>query len=252
MMSTLQPYVTAGMTGTGGTIKGTVEDFQVDEIPAYLPSGSGEHCYLTIEKQGITTLEAIHRIARTLKVAERDIGYAGMKDAVGITRQTISVQWVTPEKARGIELEGVKVVEAVRHGNKLKVGHLKGNRFRVVVRGVRPLVTELVSPIVAMLIRRGVPNYFGYQRYGAQGNSHQIGLAMLRGEWREAVDRLMGDPEAVRDEQWSAAISSYRSGDLEGALRLFPPHCRGEREVLQRLSARPDSPEKPFPCSIPV
>ena len=246
MTTLFQPYLTAGLTGTGGTIKDSPGDFLVEEIPAYLPSGSGEHCYLTIEKQGITTLEAIHRIARSLKVNERDIGYAGMKDAVGITRQTISVQWLTPEKALGLDVDGVRVASACRHGNKLKVGHLKGNRFQVVVRGVCSTVSELVPPIVALLIKRGVPNYFGYQRYGAQGNSHLIGLAMLRGEWQEAVDRLMGEPDAVRDEQWSVAIAAYQSGARDEALRLFPRHCRGERDVLQRLCACPEAPQKAF------
>ena len=246
MMTPSHPSVTSGLAGMGGVIKASVEDFRVDEIPSYLPSGSGEHCYLTIEKQGITTLEAIHRIAKQLKISERDIGYAGMKDAVGITRQTISVQWLSPEKAREIELDGVRVVGAARHTNKLKLGHLKGNRFRIVVRGVEAAAAQLVQPIVDILATRGVPNYFGSQRYGAQGNSHLIGMALLRGDWQGAVDRLIGDPAAVRDEQWSAAIAAYGAGALEEALRLFPRHCRGEREVLQRLIARPDAPEKAF------
>ena len=93
------PYLTANIPGCGGTIKESPNDFLVEEIPSYLPCGSGEHCYLTIEKIGITTLEAIRRIANSLKVQERDIGYAGMKDAVGITRQTISIQRLAPEKA---------------------------------------------------------------------------------------------------------------------------------------------------------
>ena len=85
----IHPYLTADIPGCGGTIKECPDDFLVTEIPSYTPSGSGEHCYLTIEKRGISTLEAISRIAKYLKVPERDIGYAGMKDAVGVTRQTI-------------------------------------------------------------------------------------------------------------------------------------------------------------------
>ena len=135
-MNLMHPYLTADIPGCGGTIKESPEDFRVEEIPSYLPCGSGEHCYLTIEKNGITTLEAIRRIAQNLKIQERDIGYAGMKDAVGITRQTISIQWITPEKALALDLDGVKVVSAERHSNKLKLGHLKGNRFRIVIRGV--------------------------------------------------------------------------------------------------------------------
>ena len=74
---------------------------------------------------------------------------------------------------------------------------------------------------------------------------------MLRRDWRECVDRLIGEPDAVRDEEWSAAIAAYRQGDLDGALRLFPRHCRSERDVLQRLVARPGAFEKAFSAVHP-
>lgn len=246
-----QPYLTCQIPGVGGVIKESPEDFLVEEIPSYFPCGSGEHCYLTIEKRGITTLEAIHRIAASLKVPERDIGYAGMKDAVGVTRQTISVQWLDPEKALSLELDGVKVVAAERHSNKLKLGHLKGNRFRIGVRGVSADAAQLVPKILEQLVKRGVPNYFGSQRYGVQGNSHLIGMAMLLRDWRKSVDCLIGEPDAVRDTDWSDAIGAYRVGDLDEALRLFPRHCRSERDVLQRLIARPGEYEKAFSAVHP-
>jgi tRNA pseudouridine13 synthase len=245
------PYLTAHIPGIGGTIKESPDDFLVEEIPSYLPCGTGEHCYLTIEKRGITTLEAISRIAAALKVPEREIGYAGMKDAVGITRQTISIQRITPEKALALELDGVRILSAERHSNKLKIGHLKGNRFRVVIRGVSGSAPQLVPALLEVLGRRGIPNYFGYQRYGAQGNSHLIGAAMLRRDWRACVDRLIGEPDAVRDEEWSAAIGAYRQGDPSEALRLFPRHCRSERDVLQRLVTRPGEYEKAFSAVHP-
>jgi tRNA pseudouridine13 synthase len=202
---------------------------------------------MTFEKRGLTTLEAIRRIAGRLKVSERDVGYAGMKDAVGVTRQTISLQRVSAEDLLALRLEGITVCSAVRHTNKLKPGHLKGNRFHITVRGVAdPQAAESVAAIFEVLQRRGVPNYFGYQRYGAQGNSHLIGAAMLRRDWQKAVDCLIGVPDAVRDAEWRNAISAYQQGDLAEALRLMPRHCRSEREVLQRLAARPDAWEKAF------
>ncbi|MFZ2949016.1 MAG: tRNA pseudouridine(13) synthase TruD [Desulfuromonadaceae bacterium] len=247
----MHPYLTADIPGIGGTIKESPDDFLVEEIPSYIPCGSGEHCYLTIEKRGITTLEAISRISAALKVPEREVGYAGMKDAVGITRQTISIQRITPSRALALELDGVIVLSAERHSNKLKPGHLKGNRFRIVIRGVSGPAPQLVPVILEVIGRRGVPNYFGYQRYGAQGNSHLIGAAMLRRDWHECVDRLIGEPDAVRDEEWSAAIGAYRQGALSEALRLFPRHCRSERDVLQRLVARSGDYEKAFSAVHP-
>lgn len=239
-------YLTEEIPGCGGVIKEAPEDFVVTEIPAYEPSGSGEHVYLTIEKRGMTTLEAIRRVARELRVPERDVGYAGMKDSVGVTRQTISLQRIRPEDVAGRDLDGVKVVSAVRHGNKLKLGHLKGNRFRIVVRGVSAEAATVASAVLAVLAERGVPNWFGSQRYGGQGNSHQIGAAMLRREWRAAVDRLIGDPLAVRDGEWRSAISAYLQGDMAAAMQLMPRHCRSERDILQRLAGRPDGWERAF------
>lgn len=242
----MQSYLTEHIPGAGGVIKESADDFVVTEIPAYEPCGTGEHVYLTIEKRGVTTLEAIHRIARDLRISEREIGYAGMKDSVGVTRQIISVQRISPEDAVGRNLGGVRILAAIRHTNKLKLGHLRGNRFSVVIRGVCSDAFEYADAVVAVLAERGVPNRFGYQRYGVQGNSHLIGRAMARRDWKNAVDLLIGNPETVRDEDWRAAIVAYGRGDLVEALRVMPRHCRGERDVLQRLVRRPDSWESSF------
>jgi len=245
----MHPYLTADIPGTGGVIKESPEDFIVTEIPAYEPCGSGEHLYLTFEKRGITTLEAIRRIAGGLKVSERDVGYAGMKDAVGVTRQTISLQGTRSEEALSLQLDGITICSAIRHTNKLKPGHLKGNRFQITVRGAVPGASA--AAILAVLKRRGVPNWFGYQRYGAQGNSHLIGAAMLRRDWHKAVDCVIGEPGAVRDAEWRSAIVAYQQGDLAGALQRMPRHCRSERDVLQRLAARPEAWEKAFAAIHP-
>ncbi|HPX60606.1 MAG TPA: tRNA pseudouridine(13) synthase TruD [Deltaproteobacteria bacterium] len=239
-------YLTADLAGTGGTIKDSNDDFRVTELPAYQPCGEGEHVYLTIEKIGLTTLEAVRRIAAATGVPEREIGYAGMKDAVGVTIQTLSLPRVRPETVTGLQLPGLTVLSAVRHINKLRLGHLKGNRFRVVVRGVCGCHASTIEAIMETLRERGVPNWFGYQRYGIQGNSHLIGSAMLRRDWRLAVDRLIGDPAAVADADWQAAILCYQQGDLRGSLDRMPRHCRSERDVLQRLLSRPDNWEKAF------
>lgn len=240
------PYLTCGIPGCSGIIKSVPADFVVEEIPAYLPGGVGEHLYLWVEKSGITTLEAIRRISRAFNVQERDMGYAGMKDAVGVTRQFISVPRVSPEQAMALDLPGISILSAERHANKLKPGHLKGNRFRIVIRETVVGAAETALAILDQLGSRGVPNYFGYQRYGAQGNSHLIGLAMLRRDWQGAVEMLIGDVGAVRDGEWQEAISAYKKGDLVAAQRLFPSHCAVERELVQRLLQTSLNYEKAF------
>lgn len=245
-MEKSKSYLTADLPGTGGVIKETPEDFLVEEVPLYLPCGEGEHTYAVIEKRGMTTLEALRRIARALGVSDRDIGYAGMKDAVGVTRQTISIPRVPPEQVAALALPGITVLSAALHRNKLRLGHLAANRFRIRVRGVGGGVLERAEAVLAVLGERGVPNYFGAQRYGAQGNSHLVGRALVQRDWRAAVDHLIGDPVAVRDDRWREAIEAYRRGDFAESSRLFPGHCRTERDILQRLAGRPDAFEKAF------
>jgi tRNA pseudouridine13 synthase len=242
----VRTFLTVDLPGTGGIMKETPEDFHVAEIPLYLPCGEGEHTFAEIEKRGITTLEALRRVAKALDLAERDLGYAGMKDARGVTRQTFSIPRVAPTRVLALELPGIRVLTAVQHKNKLKLGHLRGNRFRLRLREVATDAVAKASAVLDVLASRGVPNYFGEQRYGAQGNSHLIGGALLRGNYRGAVDALIGNPAAVRDERWRAAIEAYQRDDLEESLRTFPAGCRSERDLLQRLVKQPDEWEKAF------
>src|SRR5712672_1922649 len=132
------PFLTRDFTGVGGSIKQRAEDFFVQELPLYEPSGEGEHVYVEIQKVGISTFEAINRISRALKVSPRGIGYAGMKDAQAVTVQTLSILGTTPEAVMALQLPGITVRWAIRHGNKLRLGHLKGNRFAIRLRHVSP------------------------------------------------------------------------------------------------------------------
>jgi tRNA pseudouridine13 synthase len=237
-------YLTKDLPGTGGVIKETPEDFLVAELSLYLPCGEGEHTFTTIEKRGITTLEALRRIGRELGVSDRDMGYAGMKDAKGVTRQTVSIPRVPAERLLALELPGIRVLAAVSHRNKLKLGHLMGNHFRIRVRGVTEDALARAEGVLAVLRERGVPNYFGAQRYGAQGNSHRIGRALLALDYRGAVEAIIGDPGRVTDERWRSAIEAYQRGELAVSLALFPGHCRTERDIVQRLVKQPGSFER--------
>src|SRR6185503_9594833 len=105
------------------------ERFVVEEIAAYAPAGAGEHTFLWVEKRGVTTMDAVKRLARLLGVDARDVGYAGLKDRNAVTRQWISFPGVDPARALEIREPDIRVLEAARHGNKLRTGHLRGNRF---------------------------------------------------------------------------------------------------------------------------
>lgn len=247
----MHDYLTADLPGTGGIIKETPEDFLVTEIPLYLPCGEGEHSYVEIEKRGLTTLDAMRRIARALGISDRDMGYAGLKDARGITRQTFSIPRVPPEALLALSLPGITVVSATRHRNKLKPGHLAGNSFAIRIRGVDHDAREKAIAILTILSERGVPNFFGSQRYGGLGNSHLIGQALLRQDFKGAIDAIMGDPTAIRDERWRSAVEAYHQGDLATSRERFPGHCGTEREILSRLLKRPDAHERALDAVSP-
>src|SRR6266480_6901163 len=176
------PYLTQDIPGIGGLIKNRAEDFFVQELPLYEPSGQGEHVYAEFQKVGLTTFDAIDQIGRALYVSSRDIGYAGMKDARAITRQILSIPNTTEEAVMRLKLPDIEPLWAARHGNKLRLGHLAGNRFAIKVREVNPTDVVKLGPLIDVLKRRGMPNYFGEQRFGRREDNHLLGAALLRGD----------------------------------------------------------------------
>jgi tRNA pseudouridine13 synthase len=161
--------------------KQSPEDFVVDEIDAYPALGEGPHVLVRIRKRSLNTEQAVARIAEALGANRRDCGFAGMKDRDAVTTQRISVPNVDP--ARVMELAGrwpdLEILEAERHRNKLKPGHLRANRFRIRLREV-----ERVDEVLAGLerIKRdGFPNAFGPQRFGRDGDNAERARALLAG-----------------------------------------------------------------------
>lgn len=230
-------FLTTAIPGTGGSIKETLEDFLVEEIPLYLPCGEGEHLYLEVEKRGLTTFDLLQRLAKALRIKEREIGYAGLKDARATTRQTLSLPGVAPEAVTGLSIDGVRILSARRHRNKLRLGHLAGNRFRIRVRGVAAGALDSARATLEQLQRQGVPNRFGQQRYGVLGNSHRIGGCLLRRDYAGAIGEIIGDPARIDHPRWRQGAEAFAAGDLEAALQALPGRLRDERALLHALQA---------------
>lgn len=233
----MSSYLTASFPSIGGSIKESPEDFLVEELPLYPPCGEGEHLYLTVEKRGLTTFDLLQKLARALKVPEREIGYAGLKDARATTRQTVSVPGVRPEQATALEIAGVRILAARYHRNKLRLGHLAGNRFEIRLRGISEGALETTLDVLHVLEQVGVPNFFGEQRYGSLGNSHRIGGALLRRDFAGAAREIVGDPTRIANERWRQSAESFAAGDLETALAALPPRMRDEKRMIEALRA---------------
>lgn len=160
------------------------EDFVVEEIPAYEPAGSGGHTFVRVEKRGRTTEALARELARAAGVRPGDVGYAGRKDRHAVTTQWFSVPGLEPARARELALGDACVLEAVAHPHKLRTGHLRGNRFTVTLHGVDAAGAAAAGARLAELARRGMPNRFGAQRFGREGDNAERGLRLLRGELR--------------------------------------------------------------------
>jgi len=175
------PLLTANLPGIGGRIKAQVEDFEVEEIPAYEPCGSGDHLFLWIEKRGMGAEYFTRQVGRRLSIPNGEIGMAGLKDRHAVTRQWISVPASAEEHVGQLEGDGIHVLKISRHTNKLKSGHLHGNRFRILVREPDAASAERLPPILDRLRAEGLPNYYGSQRFGRNGETATLGMEMLTG-----------------------------------------------------------------------
>lgn len=258
-------WLTADVPAIPGTLRDELSDFRVEEVPLYEPAGEGEHLYLRIEKTGISTDEAIRRIARTLGVPRARIGHAGLKDARAIAVQSLSIQGAVVHQARQLEgLEGVRVLEAKLHRNKLKVGHLAGNRFQLVLRGAGPHEAA-ARTVLERLAATGAAAYFGLQRFGRDRTTHRLGEALVHDQAERFIELLLFGPggrdgpdaaeptapEPLDDDddaeeapaapppqpgRVAEARALLRKGDLEGAARAMPMALASEHAALRCLA----------------
>lgn len=185
-------------------LRAAPEDFVVDELPGFEPSGQGEHLLLTVRKRGMNTAHAARCIAQWAGVGEIAIGYAGLKDRHAVTTQRFTVH-LPKRNAPAIETlaiddasgERLEVLDHAWHAKKLPRGALAGNRFVLVLRDVEG-DRSAVNARLGAIATRGVPNYFGEQRFGRGGGNVAAALAMFAGR-------------RVRREQRSVLVSAARS-----------------------------------------
>lgn len=193
-------------------MRSTPEDFQVDELPSFEPSGEGEHLLLTIRKRGQNTAYIAKQLAQWAGIAEMGVSYAGLKDRHAVTTQRFSVHLpkrVAPDLAM-LDDAQMQVVHSTWHNRKLQRGALLGNRFVLTLRqvqGERDAIEQRLQAIAA----RGIPNWFGEQRFGRDGGNVASALAMF-GCLQEADGTLSPAPKRrLRNDQRSILLSAARS-----------------------------------------
>ncbi|MFM9957871.1 MAG: tRNA pseudouridine(13) synthase TruD [Phycisphaerales bacterium] len=230
------PFITAEVPAIGGRIKERPEDFLVEELPLYDPSGQGEHIYLLIEKKDLSTTQALQLIADHFAVDDRAIGYAGLKDRRAVTRQVVSIHvpGKKPEDFPSLRHEKLQVLWADLHTNKLRTGHLKGNRFSIKVRGVRATDALHADKALRILEKQGVPNFFGEQRFGNRLHNHRMGRELLLGNEQGVLDTLLG-PDPAYPEFNQQARACYKKGQFDQAIQHFTREQHTERQACKAL-----------------
>ncbi len=166
------------------------KDFVVSEIPLYEFSGEGEHLILKIRKKDLTTWDMLKRLGDVTGVKMRDFGYAGLKDKDGMTVQNVSMPKKLEHTLENFEHPNIKILERTYHKNKLKTGHLKGNRFFIRLKKVNPTDAQKLKQVLKTMKSEGFPNYFGYQRFGRDGDNYDRGRRILEGKIKERNKKM--------------------------------------------------------------
>lgn len=242
-------YVTDN-SGIGGTIRNSYEDFYVEEIPEIEPTGEGPNIWIWIEKVGRTTLDVLLDIARDLHISRKRMGFAGMKDKKALTRQWICISNMESDEklnevlALSDTIHNTKFLKVVRGRKKLRMGQLKGNKFRIKIKDI-PFNDDITSfedasdrakEILSQLEITGVPNYFGWQRFGKPRTStHLVGEALIQNDLKKAVDLYIGHPCMEESPDSIKARQAYDDGNMEESLELMHGGMRYEKMMLRQL-----------------
>jgi tRNA pseudouridine13 synthase len=216
------PYAHGGPP-LSGVLRARAEDFQVDELLGFAPTGAGEHAFLTVEKRGANTEWVAKRLAAHVGVGPGSVGFAGLKDRHAVARQHFTVHLPGQADPDWLALADPEfsVIAATRHARKLPRGALAGNRFVLVVREIAG-DRDAADVYLDRIARLGAPNYFGSQRFGSEGGNLERARAMFGGRrvGREQRGFLLSSARAelfnrvlaerVADRSWNGA----RAGDV--------------------------------------
>jgi len=215
-------------------------DFTVEEIPLYEFTGDGEHLVLKVRKKEMTTWEMLDALSSHAGIRRRDMGYAGLKDKHAMTIQYISLPAKFEEKLEAFSHEKIKILDKVRHNNKIRIGHLKGNRFEVRLKKVLGVQKDKLDSVLKWIKSHGVPNYFGNQRFGTDGNNWEDGKKLIEGKLkirdRKTREFLMGSYQSHLFNTWlskrmelSLLLQEFSEAETEKLMKLPEGSLKGTK-----------------------
>ena len=224
-------FYSLGHSSIDFRFKQTARDFVVEEIPLYEFCGDGEHLVMFVRKKNMSTMEMVGVFARFLGIKDRDIGYAGLKDKHAMTKQYISIHKQHEEALEKFEHENIKILSKVYHNNKIRIGHLRGNRFYIKLKKVNPTSAIKIDEALKNISQYGMPNYFGYQRFGNDGDNHIDGEKIAKGEKKERNPKikklLISAYQSHLFNMWlsrrleiNTLVSSFEATELESLLNI--------------------------------
>ncbi len=250
-------------TGVGGEIRGSVEDFKVEEVlvdgskaeinqtePSKRVLGCSaerqRHLLCVLVKHNWDTFIAVKNVAKQLGIDQNSVQIAGIKDAKAVTAQYISIENVSMEEAAKVDVKDITVRPIGYMRNPLSLFYLLGNSFTINISGVEKeesFVKEQVAQTMQEIAQvGGIPNFYGHQRFGTtRPITHLVGKAILRGNFQEAAMIFLAKPSPDEHPSSRQARSELQqTRDFKLALEHFPKQLRYERSMLNFLVEKPD------------
>jgi len=228
--------------GIGGRLKAEPEDFMVEEIAETPdPSGTGPYLICRLTKKNWDQQRAIKEIAGRLGVSHQRIGFAGTKDKRAVTTQYISIYKADPAFIKDLVIPDMTIEPIGASDHQLSLGDLKGNRFQISLADFEPQNPDSDPQVLLTGLSGGVPNYFGYQRFGVQRPvTHLTGLDILRGSYEEAVRTFVSTPSSGETGEYAEGRRFYaETGDAKESLHRIPVRLSLERSLLHHLVSKP-------------
>jgi tRNA pseudouridine13 synthase len=232
--------------GVGGDLRVEPGDFIVKEVSDLKFRASGEYVIVRLTKENWETHHLIRDLSRQLGISEERIGIAGTKDKRAVTTQLMSIRGVSDEQLSRVNLPRVKLEPVGRSNRDIGLGDLRGNDFDVTIRHIELPAPELERRMKAIggsiAIGGGVPNFFGYQRFGVvRPVTHLVGKKLLMGDVEGAAMAYvaMSFPGEA-EENKKARDYVMKTRDFKEGLKLYPLNLRYERAMMHYLAEHPD------------